>query len=43
LQIDHISPKGPLLGVWRGQLLKASTVTVKKIDAVILKPFPLST
>ena len=43
LRIDHISTKSPLLGVWRSQLLKASTVTLKKIDAVILKPFPLST
>jgi hypothetical protein len=43
LRIDHISAKSPLLGVWRSQLLKASTVTVKKIDPVILKPFPLGT
>ena len=42
-RIDYISAKSPLLGVWRSQLLKATTVTVKKIDAVIQLPFPLST
>jgi len=30
LRIDHISTKSSLLGVWRGQRLKAVSVTVEK-------------
>jgi hypothetical protein len=30
LRIDHISTKSSLLGVWRGQRLKAVSITVEK-------------